>query len=256
MAGFRARSTDPVDLQVVPYPAVTVVIDLGDGVLVDDASGRQQRGSVVAGLAPGTVRGRGRDIECLQLRLSPVARARGCWAPLRSWAGRWLPSMTCGGATRYESRSSCGPPGHGMSASRSQRPRLLDDYEAGRAVDPEVAFAWEKMVTSRGQARVERLAAEIGWSRKRLWSRFRSQIGITPKRAAQLIRFDPRGPPPRRGSQRRPRGGGGRLRRPVPPPSRRRGLRWGNAHGRGGRAVARGRRHCVGCFGTHCEELT
>src|SRR5262249_8696460 len=46
------------------------------------------------------------------------------------------------------------------------------------------------MVTSRGQVRVEQLAAETGWSRKRLWSRFRSQLGLTPKRAAQLIRFD------------------------------------------------------------------
>jgi len=46
------------------------------------------------------------------------------------------------------------------------------------------------MVASRGRVRVERLAAEIGWSRRRLWSRFRSQIGLTPKRTAQLIRFD------------------------------------------------------------------
>ena len=30
----------------------------------------------------------------------------------------------------------------------------------------------------------------MGWSRKRLWSRYRSQIGLTPKRASQLIRFD------------------------------------------------------------------
>ncbi|MFG2054518.1 helix-turn-helix domain-containing protein [Micromonospora sp. NPDC048930] len=30
----------------------------------------------------------------------------------------------------------------------------------------------------------------MGWSRKRLWSRFRSQLGITPKRAARLVRFD------------------------------------------------------------------
>jgi AraC-like DNA-binding protein len=41
-----------------------------------------------------------------------------------------------------------------------------------------------------GRVRVETLAAEVGWSRKRVWSRFRSQIGLTPKRAAQLIRFD------------------------------------------------------------------
>ena len=43
MAGFRARAADLVDLQVVPYPAVTLFIDLGDTVLIDDASGRQQR---------------------------------------------------------------------------------------------------------------------------------------------------------------------------------------------------------------------
>jgi methylphosphotriester-DNA--protein-cysteine methyltransferase len=46
------------------------------------------------------------------------------------------------------------------------------------------------MVRSRGQVRVEELATETGWSRKRLWSRFRSQIGLTPKRAARLVRFD------------------------------------------------------------------
>jgi methylphosphotriester-DNA--protein-cysteine methyltransferase len=46
------------------------------------------------------------------------------------------------------------------------------------------------MVSSRGRVRVDRLAAEAGWSRKRLWSRFRAQIGLTPKRAAQLVRFD------------------------------------------------------------------
>jgi AraC-like DNA-binding protein len=37
---------------------------------------------------------------------------------------------------------------------------------------------------------VERLAEETGWSRKRLWSRFRAQVGISPKRAASLVRFD------------------------------------------------------------------
>jgi len=67
---------------------------------------------------------------------------------------------------------------------------LVRRHPAGRAADREVAFAWRQMVTSRGQVRVEQLAAEAGWSRKRLWSRFGSQVGLTPKRAAQLIRFD------------------------------------------------------------------
>ncbi|MFI0263630.1 helix-turn-helix domain-containing protein [Streptomyces sp. NPDC017056] len=38
---------------------------------------------------------------------------------------------------------------------------------------------------------MEPLAAEVGWSRKRLWARLRYQIGLTPRCAAQLVRFDP-----------------------------------------------------------------
>jgi AraC-like DNA-binding protein len=67
---------------------------------------------------------------------------------------------------------------------------LARRHDTGRVVDPEVASCWGQMVAGRGRVRVERLAVEVGWSRKRLWSRFRSQIGLTPKRAAQLIRFD------------------------------------------------------------------
>src|SRR4030095_540445 len=44
--------------------------------------------------------------------------------------------------------------------------------------------------TSGGGVGVDARADEVGWSRKRLWSRFRSQLGITPKRAARLVRFD------------------------------------------------------------------
>ncbi|MFG1687714.1 helix-turn-helix domain-containing protein [Nonomuraea sp. NPDC049269] len=57
-------------------------------------------------------------------------------------------------------------------------------------VDPQVAYAWRRTLSSRGRVRVDGLADEVGWSRKRLWSRFRSQLGITPKRAARLVRFD------------------------------------------------------------------
>ncbi|MFF2654848.1 helix-turn-helix domain-containing protein [Streptomyces sp. NPDC058045] len=60
---------------------------------------------------------------------------------------------------------------------------------AGPAVDPEVSRSWERMVGSGGLVRVEELAAETGWSRRRLWGRFRAQIGLPPKRAARLVRF-------------------------------------------------------------------
>jgi AraC-like DNA-binding protein len=189
MAGFRDRVPGVVDLRVVPYPAVTVVVDLGGGLVVNDGSGRRQRGSLVAGLAPGSVRASGRNIECLQVRLSPVvahallgdsAELGGMVVGLEDLWGR--------DATRTQEQL-------GVAASWDDRFALVETalarrYEARRAVDPEVAFAWDQMVVSGGRVRVERLAHELGWSRKRLWSRFRSQVGLTPKRAAQLVRFD------------------------------------------------------------------
>ena len=73
MAGFSGQTTDLADVRVIPPPAVMVVIDIAGGLLVDDASGWQQRGSVVAGLAPVGAAGHGlQDFECLQVRLSPV----------------------------------------------------------------------------------------------------------------------------------------------------------------------------------------
>ena len=190
MAGFRARGGDLVDLRTVPYPAVTVIVDIGEGlVVVDEATGQQERGSVVAGLAPGTVRGLGRDIECLQVRLSPVvAHAVLGASPELAGTVVALDDLWRRDAPRIQEQLRA-------AASWDDRFAIVDAalgrrYEAGRPVDPEVAFAWGQMVTSRGQVRVDQLAADIGWSRKRLWSRFRSQIGLTPKRAAQLVRFD------------------------------------------------------------------
>jgi AraC-like DNA-binding protein len=200
MAGFRERPSDLVDLRLVPFPAVMVAVDLGDELLVvDDASGRQQRGSVVVGLAPGSLPvqnaaksnlvARCRDVECLQMRLSPVlaheilgasSELIGSVVALDDLWGR--------DATRTQEQ---------LRAAASWDDRfaiaeaaLARRHEAGWAVDREIAFVWEQVVRSRGQVRIDELAAEIGWSRKRLWSRFRSQIGLTPKRAAQLVRFD------------------------------------------------------------------
>ncbi|MEV6975041.1 helix-turn-helix domain-containing protein [Kitasatospora sp. NPDC093806] len=190
MAGFRARTTDPVDLGVVPYPAVTVAVNLGDGPLAaHDADGRRLDDSVAIGLAAGGVRGRGRNIDCLQIRLSPLiahAVLRGCAEsggtviPLDDLWGRDAPHTQeqLRAAASWEDRFTI------AEAVLARR------HDAGPATDPEVAFAWRRMLAHRGGIRVEQLATEVGWSRKRLWSRFRAQIGLTPKRAARLIRFD------------------------------------------------------------------
>jgi len=189
MAGFGDRSSDPLDLGVVPFPAVTVAVDLGEDLRMVDDAGRQERGSLVFGLGSRSVRASGSSVECLQIRLSPVvahavldasSELDGTVVGLEAIWGRE--------AGRIEDR---------LRAARSWEERfqiagaaIARRLESGRRVDPEVAFAWEQLAEGGGQVRIDQLAAELGWSRKRLWSRFRAQVGLTPKRAAQLIRFD------------------------------------------------------------------
>jgi AraC-like DNA-binding protein len=190
MAGFRQRIPAVWDITMVAHPSVTLLVDLSEGEgPVYDTHGRVQRGSVVVGLLPGDLRAAGRArVECLQIRLEPAAAAAvlgesteltGTVVSLEEVWGRE--------AGRAEDR---------LRAAASWDERFAITAEvvgrrpAGRRIDPEVAHAWRRMLTSRGRLRVDDLADEVGWSRKRLWSRFRSQLGITPKRAARLVRFD------------------------------------------------------------------
>ena len=190
MAGFSDQDTGLAGVQVVPHPAVMMVFDIGGGLSVDGAGGWQRRGSLVAGLAPVGAAGRGpRDFECLQVRLSPLvahavlggcAELSGTVVALEDLWGR--------DAVRIEEQVRAAASwGERFAIAQAE---LARRQEASRPVDPEVAFAWKQLMASRGRARVQWLSAEAGWSRKRLWSRFRAQIGLTPKRAARLVRFD------------------------------------------------------------------
>lgn len=190
MAGFRQRSPALWDITMVAYPFVTLFVDLSDTeTAVYDAHGRSRRGSVVAGLLPGDFRAAGRRVECLQIRLEPVVAAAVFGAPAEL-SGTVVPLEDVWGrdAERAEDRLRA-------AASWDERFAIARDVlgrrlEARPRVDPEVAHTWRRTLARGGRVRVDGLAGEVGWSRKRLWSRFRSQLGITPKRAARLVRFD------------------------------------------------------------------
>jgi AraC-like DNA-binding protein len=191
MAGFRDRSTAPVDLRAVPHPAVTMVIEFGAGPLVvDHPAGPEQHGCLVAGFMPAALRVRGDDIECLQVRLSPVIARAALGASPAELDGTVVTLDDVWGrdAARVRDQIRDAPSWDDRFAIVDAM--LLRRYEASPSVDPEVARAWERIVASRGRVRVDELAVDAGWSRTRLWSKFRSQIGLSPKRAARLVRFD------------------------------------------------------------------
>src|SRR6478735_4687962 len=66
----------------------------------------------------------------------------------------------------------------------------LHRVDPGPGIAPEVGWAWRQLLREGGALRVSELAAGTGWSSRHLTSRFRAEIGLTPKAAARVIRFD------------------------------------------------------------------
>jgi AraC-like DNA-binding protein len=67
---------------------------------------------------------------------------------------------------------------------------LLSRGHGERGVLPEVGYAWDRLAESGGNLRIEELAREVGWSRRHLAGRFRTETGLAPKAAARVIRFE------------------------------------------------------------------
>lgn len=190
MAGFRYRGTGPAAVAMVAHPAVTLLFDLDDQAwAVDDGRGVRLPGSVAIGLLPGGVSLQGAGAgECLQVRLSPVlatelldtAGLTGTFAGLDDVLGPSAKRLSDSlrSTTSWEER---------FAVTLNF---LGSRLGSRRRVDREVAYAWQQTHIHHGRTDVSTLAAETGWSRQRLWSRFRAQVGLSPKHAARLVRFD------------------------------------------------------------------
>ncbi|WP_230208140.1 AraC family transcriptional regulator [Microlunatus sp. Gsoil 973] len=192
MAGFGDRGRTPPELRLIPHPAVTLVLVVDGTVAALDAGGRLLTGSFVAGVGFGDSLRivRADAFACVQVRLSPTV-ARAALGPVITELDATvvtLDELLGGDAGRLTGRLS------GLG-SWEERFAVADAFVAERCAtversNPEVDWAWQQIVAARGTGQIEALAAELGWSRKRLWSQFRSRIGLTPKRAARLVRFD------------------------------------------------------------------
>ena len=67
---------------------------------------------------------------------------------------------------------------------------LMRRHEARRGGSPEVAQAWRLIRGGGGRTPVAGVASDIGWSTRHLEQRFRSELGITPKAAVRITRFE------------------------------------------------------------------
>jgi AraC-like DNA-binding protein len=81
------------------------------------------------------------------------------------------------------------------AATWTDRFAVLDDVLTRRLAEPdrlpaETVRAWHRLVATGGTVDVATLAREVGWSRRHLSERFRTELGLPPKVLARILRFE------------------------------------------------------------------
>jgi AraC-like DNA-binding protein len=126
----------------------------------------------------------------VEVLLTPVAARTLLGVPMAEVAGDVVPLDDLLGAVAGELADRCA-----SAPTWDERFAAVDDVllralEGAPAVDPRIARAWRSLATSGGSAPIGPLADELGWSRRHLADRFRHEVGVTPKVAARLLRFE------------------------------------------------------------------
>ena len=194
--GYRQRGMPPTRHIGLPSPWLTLIFTLDEPLHVARHPDPQQAPgyyrALLGGLhtTPAVIAHDGAQ-SGVQLQLDPLGTRALLGLPAGELAGLDLP------ATDLLGRLGADLPEQLQAAgSWAARFRLLDD-RLGRLVDPdrtppppEVRRAWRVLRASGGTARIADVAREVGWSERHLAARFRTEIGLTPKAAARVIRFD------------------------------------------------------------------
>lgn len=180
----------PVPRSEPPSGRIPVIITIEGGWHVAGPHGTSGLGTFAAGLwdVPAVVTGRGPTC-CLQVDLAPPAARRVLGLPLGELRNRAASGADLAGAGLTELTER-------IATARSWDDRfalvdawLLDRLGRGRG-DDAVGRAWDAIAASGGSVRVGPIAGDLGVPRTHLSTRFRHELGLSPRDAARVLRLD------------------------------------------------------------------
>lgn len=187
--GYRQHDVTLAVHRGLPSPYVTLVVSLAEPVRVVQPHARLQ--ALVGGLQTSSVLIQQDPYQCgVQLELNPlgVRALLGVSAAELSGAVVDLADLQRPALAQLPERLYAAP-------GWPQRFAVLDQVLAAAVagageVPPEVRWAWRRMIHDGGRGAVSELAAEVGWSRRHFGERFRAEVGLAPKQAARVVRFE------------------------------------------------------------------
>ncbi len=192
VVGFREQSAAPLERRQPAGTLLPLVLSFGDPFeIVDVASGEGvgTYGSFLSGFMPGPVSTRsGRSHACVQVYLTPLGVSRLLGVPGREVAGRVVAAE--GLIPQLGPSSSERLAGAGTWRQRFDLVQSALLALAGPPADPLVSWLWDRITESGGQVRIRDLVAETGWSHRYVTTCFQRAVGLTPKAAAGVVRFE------------------------------------------------------------------
>jgi AraC-like DNA-binding protein len=199
-SGYRQAGVEPARHTGMPSPYLTLIFTLDEPLTIavhpDPAQPAGEYVTLVGGLhtAPAIITHAGSQ-SGIQVALSPLGAMVILGCPAGDLAGIDLDAaQVCGSlATEIQERIRAAATWEARFSVLDEllAVRLLASQDGARSVvSPEVGTAWRRLLRSGGMVPVPELAAETGWSDRHLRTRFAQEIGLTPKAAGRVVRFD------------------------------------------------------------------
>lgn len=198
--GYREEVDAPVQRLETPSGGAVLVLGFGPPLTVSEPAASdlmsQPPGSAVSSFAGG-ISDRSALVahagcqQGIQVRLDPLAVYALFGVPLEEinrQAGGVVDLAELGAGDWGERL--------GAVSGWGRRFALLDELLASRFAEsaaeptPEVVYAWRRLRASHGTIRVGALVAESGLSHRAFIQRFRRQVGVAPKTAARIVRYE------------------------------------------------------------------
>ncbi|GAA1833916.1 AraC family transcriptional regulator [Pseudonocardia ailaonensis] len=193
LQGYREYSARPRRRLQAPVGSCALILSFGERLRLYGPAGPTVARSFLAGMHDAAVRTEFHGHQAgMQVDLSPLGAFVLLRRPMAELTNE-VPELDLLDDPELAALADrlAGDPGWAARFARLESflgARLLAG--AAREPDPEVAHAWQLLVHRSGDVGIEALAAETGWSRRHLLTRFRSQVGLAPKTAARVLRFE------------------------------------------------------------------
>ncbi len=193
--GYRDVGLAPAVHRGLPSPHLTLIFTLDDPLVlaqhVDPAQPPGAYWSLLGGLhtTPALITHDGRQ-SGVQVALNPLGARELLGLPAGEIAGADLDAELVLGPVVTEVRERL------LAATGwAERFAVLDRVLLAGLTDrprvaPEVRHAWGTLLRRGGGVPIGALAEEVGWSSRHLAGRFTAELGLSPKAAARVIRFD------------------------------------------------------------------